>query len=305
MSETDAPEAAPTCYRHTDRETYVRCTRCDRYICPDCMNDAAVGFQCPECVREGNKSVRQAQTVFGGRADSGLDVTKVLIGLNVLAFVVQLATIEFETGYFMRPQELAHRGEYYRMVTSAFLHDRRMLLHIAFNMYALLAIGSQIERLLGPVRYLTLYAVAAIGGSVATYVFVHPLQPSLGASGAIFGLFGAFFVFARRLRGDTSQILMMIGINLAIGFTFRGYINNYAHIGGLVAGGVVAFAFAHAPKGPRRANIQFGGAALVLAALVVATVARTGYLREKTVYVETGDNRRNESAASVAGTPSR
>ena len=311
MSETEAPEeASPTCYRHRDRETYVRCTRCDRPICPDCMNTASVGFQCPECVREGNKTVRQARTVFGGRVGAEGTVTKVLIAINVIAFVAQLASDDVTDRFVMATSLVAYQDEYYRMITSAFLHSPSFLLHIAFNMYALLAVGSQLERLLGAARYLVLYLVAAIGGSVASLLFIPPfeqtenglaLTSSLGASGAVFGLFGAFFVVARKLQADTSQILVMIGINLALGFTLQG-INNYAHMGGLVAGAAVAYAFAHAPGGPRRALYQYGGAALVLLALVVASAWKVNDLRGQSVL---GGNVASASATSVAGAPSR
>lgn len=286
----ETTEAAPTCYRHPGRETYVRCTRCDRPICPDCMHAASVGFQCPECVKEGNKTVRQARTVFGGRVAADANVTKVLIGLNVLAFLAQLGSAAFTDDFAMVPVRVAFGGEYHRMLTSAFLHDPSFLLHIAFNMYALLAFGSQVERLLGSARYLALYLVAAFGASVATLWFLDPLAvtrdgavvvtSSLGASGAVFGLFGAYFVMARKLRADTSQLVVLIVINLAIGFAGRGYINNSAHIGGLVVGAAVAYGFAHAPRGPRQAALQFGAAAGILALLVAATLVRANALRQ-------------------------
>lgn len=308
MTETDGPatvEAAPTCYRHPDRETYVRCTRCDRPICPDCMNTAAVGFQCPECVREGNKSIRQARTVFGGRVGTDANVTKVLIALNVVMFVAQLANRDVTRDLLMLPFAVAFGGEWYRTLTSAFLHDTGFLLHIGFNMYALLAFGSQLERLLGGVRYIVLYLVAALGGSVATYLFMNPLGGSLGASGAVFGLFGAAFVLGRKLRTDTSQIVFLIAINLAIGFAARGYINNYAHVGGLVTGAAVAFAYAHAPRGPRQAWMQLGGAALIAVALLTAMAWRTADLKGQGPEAVIEESVRNDSAASAAEVPSR
>ena len=276
MTET---EAAPTCYRHPGRETYVRCTRCDRPICPDCMNTASVGFQCPDCVREGNKSIRQARTVFGGRVGADANATKVLIGLNVICFVAQLASGMFTVDYAMHGILVA-RGEYHRMITSAFLHDPDFLLHIGFNMYALLAFGSQVERLLGAARYVVLYLVAALGGSVATLFFVNAWIPSIGASGAVFGLFGAYFVLARTLRADTSQILLLIGINLAIGFAAGGYINNWAHIGGLVVGAAVAFVYTQVPRGKSQAAAQFGGAAVVAAVLAGLAFVQAGDIRQ-------------------------
>ena len=277
MSETT--EAAPTCYRHADRETYVRCTRCDRPICPDCMNTAAVGFQCPECVREGNKTVRQARTTFGGRVGEDANVTKALIGICVVAFVVQLASTKFTIDYAANGIAIAN-GDYHRLVTSAFLHSPDFLLHIGFNMYALLAFGSQVERLLGGVRFLLLYLVSALGGSVMSLAFSSPYDFALGASGAVFGLFGAYFVMARKLRGDTSQIVVLIVINLAIGFAAGGYIDNWAHIGGLVTGAAIAVVYTQVPRGKNQSLIQFGGVALVTVALVVAANVRAADLRQ-------------------------
>ena len=300
---TETTEAAPTCYRHQDRETYVRCTRCDRPICPDCMTTAAVGFQCPDCVREGNRTVRQARTVFGGRVGGDANVTKVLIGINVLAFVVQLASDQFTFDYAMVGLLVATDGDYYRMVTSAFLHDPSFLLHVAFNMYALLAFGSQVERLLGGARYLVLYLVAALGGSVASLLFVNPYVPSIGASGAVFGLFGAYFVMARKLRADTSQIVVLIAINLAIGFAAQGYINNWAHIGGLATGAAVAFVYTHVPRGPRQAVLQFAGAALIVAALAAAAVTRAADVRQDPGLPP--QDRFSLSTTSSTGAPSR
>jgi membrane associated rhomboid family serine protease len=237
------------------------------------MTAAAVGFQCPECIREGRKTVRQARTVFGGRVGADANVTKVLIGINVVAFVVQLSSHKFTVDYEMAGIAVAV-GEYYRLMTSAFLHSPDLLLHIGFNMYALFVFGSQVERLLGGARYLVLYLVAALGGSVATLLFLSPYQPSLGASGAVFGLFGAYFVMARTLRADTSQILVLVVINLAIGFAGNGFINNWAHIGGLLTGAAVAFVYTRVPRGKNQAVLQFTGAALLAVALSVTAVVK-------------------------------
>ena len=303
MTET-TEEAPPTCYRHPDRETYVRCTRCDRPICPDCMRTAAVGFQCVECVKEGAKTIRQARTTFGGRVGEDANASKVLVGLCVIAFIAQLANSDVTRDYGMFGLALMADGQYYRMITSAFLHDETFLLHIAFNMYALLAFGSQVERLFGASRFVLLYLVSALGGSVATLLFVSPYTLSIGASGAVFGLFGAFFVVARKLRADTSQILLLIGINLAIGFAAGGYINNAAHIGGLVVGAAVTFVYTRIPRGPQQALLQYSGAAAIAALLVVVAMVRTADLRQNPPPLP---NRSGASASitSVTGAPSR
>lgn len=320
MTETDdaaAPEeTAPTCYRHGDRETYVRCIRCDRPICPDCMTAASVGFQCPECVKEGNKSIRQARTVFGGRVVEDSTVVKVLIAINVVAFVAQLASATVTDDYAMEPYAVAYHGEFYRMLTSAFLHSPGFLLHIGFNMYALFAFGGHLERLLGPVRFLVLYVVAAFGGSVASLLFIEPvtftaladgrtqaiINTSIGASGAVFGLFGAYFVLARKLRADTSQILVLIGINLAIGFVGSRYINNWAHIGGLATGAAIAFVYASVPRGRWRTAVQFTGVAAVAALLVVVATVKVADLRQEPDPFRSPPR---AAATSVTGAPSR
>jgi membrane associated rhomboid family serine protease len=300
----DATEVAPTCYRHADRETYVRCTRCDRPICPECMNEAAVGFQCPECVRQGAKTVRQARTVFGGRVGADANVTKALIGLNVIAFVAQLASGKVTDDYAMWGAGLFQNGEYYRLITSAFLHDPQFVFHIGFNMYALLAFGSQVERLLGGARFLVLYLVAALGGSVLTYLFFDPYGVSIGASGAVMGLLGAFFVMARRLRADTSQILMIIGLNAVIGFVGRGYINNYAHAGGFLTGAAVAYVYTRVPRGKSQAALQFAGAALIAVLLCVVTVVKTADLRHNPP-PPPPDTEQSALTTSGTGAPSR
>ena len=273
------PEVAtsPTCYRHPDRETWVRCTRCERPICPDCMKDAAVGFQCPECVAEGNKTVREARTTFGGRVSGNTAaVTKVLLGLNIAIFVLQLATDgEITDRYKSFGYAIALGDEYYRLMTAAFLHAG--VLHIAFNMYCLFLVGPPLEATLGRARYLTLYLLAAVGGSAASYVFSSPGVSGVGASGAIFGLFGAYLVVARRLNADARSIATVVGINLVLGFVIPN-IDWRAHIGGLVVGAAVGAAFAYAPTGPRRALLGYGASALVGLGLVAAVLLRTAAL---------------------------
>jgi membrane associated rhomboid family serine protease len=288
---TEPPAATPgdaeatTCYRHPDREAHVRCTRCNRRICPDCMIEASVGFQCPECVREGNANVRKARTTFGGSlSDNAGYVTKVLIGLNVAVYVLQQASASFTErfdliGAFPPPPNVAFEGvadgQYYRLLTAAFMHGG--LLHIAFNMYALFLFGPPLEAALGRVRFTVLYLVAAVGGSAVSYTFNAPNQPSLGASGAVFGLLGAFFVVNRRLGRDNSGLLVLVAINLAIAFVPHTNIDWHAHVGGLLTGALTALAFAYAPSS-RRTLVQAGGAVVVLLLIVSLIVWRTAEL---------------------------
>ena len=263
------------CYRHPDREAHVRCVRCERRICPACMVPASVGFQCPECVKEGNKSVREARTVFGGRVagDPGW-VSKALIVANVAAFVVQQTSDRF-TLRFLDQGFAVSSVEYYRMLTAAFLHGG--VVHLLVNMYALYLFGPQLEAALGRLRFTVLYLVSAVGGSAVSYAFASPLQQSLGASGAVFGLLGAFLVVNRRLNRDNSVVWTLLAMNLVLGFVLP-RIDWRAHLGGLVVGAMVAAAIAYAPK-ERRVLVQAGGI-LVTLLLVVAVIAwRTADLR--------------------------
>jgi len=291
ISATSGPTAAPpTCYRHRDRETYLSCSRCGRPICPDCMTPAAVGQQCPECIGEARRGTPAARTALGGRISvhAGI-ITRVLIGLNALAFLAQSTVAGFtDRGEMVAGPVLGRfpdgggssqlhgvaTGEYYRLLTSAFLHAG--LLHIAFNMFALFLIGTQLEQLLGSGRFLTLYLLSALGGNVFGYLLAPANQPSIGASGAVFGLFGALFIVGRRLSVDVSQIAVLIGINLVLTFVVSG-IDWRGHIGGLLTGAVLAYAYAYAPRQHRDA-VAIGASLAVAAVLVVLVVLRTASL---------------------------
>ena len=273
---TDAvPEGSattvPTCYRHGDRETYLRCSRCDRPVCPECMRPAPVGQHCLECLREGQRSTPVARTTFGGRISGRPGaVTATLITLNVLIFLVQLTDRSLADRFAVFPPAVAG-GEYYRLITAAFLHGG--VLHLAFNMYVLYVVGVQLESALGRGRYLTLYLVSALGGSTLSYLLSPLNVAGVGASGAIFGLFGAMLVVARRLSLDTSGIVTVLAINLAITFLFPD-IDWRAHIGGLVTGAVLAAALAYTPRRWRTA-VAVAAPLVLVAVLGVVILARS------------------------------
>ena len=277
------PGVPPVCFRHPGRETYVSCVRCGRYACPDCLRSAPVGQQCVECIREGQRRVPRATTVFGGRVTDGTVLTWVLVAINVAVYVGEVADRKLIDYFAMIGRAVdpalggqvigVGAGEWYRLITAAFLHQAPVPLHILFNMWALVIVGPPLERLLGRTRFLTLYLLSALGGSVLFYLIGPPAQLSLGASGAIFGLFGAYFVVSRRLRVDTRGILFLIVINLVISFTIPD-IAWQAHIGGLVTGSAVMAAYAYAPRS-QRLLIQAGASAAVLALLVIGVVLRT------------------------------
>ncbi|CAM5512878.1 rhomboid family intramembrane serine protease [Streptomyces chartreusis] len=279
-------QSLPGCYRHPDRETGIRCTRCERPICPECMVSASVGFQCPDCVRGGSgtghaPSAAQPRTIAGGTiaADPRL-LTKILIGINLAVFIAVQTSDRLLSDLVLvgtwppapfSPTQGVAEGEWWRLVTSMFTHEA--IWHIAFNMLSLWWLGGPLEAALGRVRYLALYFCSGLAGSALTYLLAGPSSASLGASGAIFGLFGATAVLMRRLQYDMRPIIALLVINLI--FTFGwGNIAWQAHIGGLVAGVVIGYAMVHAPR-ERRALVQYGTCALVLAVVVLMTVLRT------------------------------
>lgn len=285
---SDSVESVPHCYRHPDRETYIRCTRCNRPICPECMRPAAVGFHCPDDVAAGRRTQRQVRTAFGGRPTSGALVTYVLVGLNVLAYLVERANVTTVVdGYALIPGPASTfqgdvvgvaTGQYYRLITAAFLHSPSSLLHILFNMVALYSLGPALEQVLGHLRFLALYIVSALGGTAASYVFLPPNGTSLGASTAIFGLFAAYIVLGIRQRLDIRPMLVLLGLNLAIGFVPGLNVDWHGHLGGLLAGGLMMAGLAFAPSGSRRALVQVASSLAVLALVVVAVALRTAAL---------------------------
>jgi membrane associated rhomboid family serine protease len=287
MSDPSAPTAGtiPHCYRHPDRETYISCQRCGKPICPDCMRQASVGFQCPDCVREANATVRRPRTAFGGRVRPGAAyVTITLIAINVVFWVIANAT-GGQGGDFVTKMELwtdpqapyykaqgiegVAQGAYWQLITSTFLHVA--VLHILLNMVGLWIFGSFLESQLGRWRYLALYLLSGLAGSVAVYLLTAPnAAPSLGASGAVFGLFGAALLVLLRQRADVSQLILLLGLNLVITFTASN-IAWQAHLGGLAAGLILGAGFAYAPRKQRQ--LIHVGLVVLLAIVCVAAVA--------------------------------
>ena len=237
-----------------------------------------MGFQCPDCVHEGQASVRQPVTPAG----APVTVTPPYVAYALIAINLAVFGYEFLTGidqaannWGMYPPAVAS-GEFYRLLTSAFLHGS--LLHIGFNMFVLYSIGPQVERALGHVRFAVLYLLAALGGAVASYVFSPDNTVSVGASGAIFGLMGALVIAGPRLGYDVRQVLILIAINIAIGFAPGGGIDWRAHLGGLVTGAAVAAVFVYAPKSSQ-VLWQILGALAILGVLVIVTMWRTAALQ--------------------------
>jgi membrane associated rhomboid family serine protease len=242
------------------------------------MTAASVGFQCPECIREGRKTVRQARTIAGARVTADSPITRILLAINVGIFLLVYVNAGGHDvilrNLVMSPGDIALRHEYYRLITSVFLHQA--IWHIGFNMYALMMLGDQVERVLGRWRYLSLYLAAGLAGDAASYFFGHAV--SLGASGAIFGLFGALFVIMKRVGADMSRIIGILVLNLFIAFAVPN-IDWHAHLGGLIAGAVITAGFIYVGRGGSRSAVHAAVVAVVVALTVGAIVVRTDQLR--------------------------
>jgi membrane associated rhomboid family serine protease len=218
--------------------------------------------------------VRQARTIAGGAIHGDpMLVTKILVAVNVVFFGLQLLTDDRITNRFaMQGLAVALEGEWWRLMTSAFLHTG--ITHLLLNMLALWFVGATVEPRLGRWRYLTVYLLSALGGSVLSYVLDSPFQASVGASGAVFGLFGALFVLMLRLRFDVRGLIAIIAINVVIGFIPGFNINWRAHLGGLLVGALLTAVMVYAPQ-RSRLWMSIGASAAVFAVCVAATVWRT------------------------------
>ncbi len=293
----------PTCYRHPGRESYIRCQRCEKTICPDCMRDAAVGFHCPDCVAEGARTTRQGRTAYGGvRSGNPALTSMVLIGLNAAVFVAVVASGGLagrlidrfalmlgsrcdpigQSGYFPRvPNEAScvtdvggtwvigvADGAVWQLVTSMFTHVE--IWHIGFNMLALWFLGPQLELAIGRVRFLALYLLSGLAGAAMVVWLTGSQVQTFGASGAIFGLMGALLVVVVKVGGNVSTIAGWLLINAVITITFPN-ISWQGHLGGFLGGALIAAVIAYAPR-RRRGTWQLAGI-VTIGLLVVALIA--------------------------------
>lgn len=292
---TPAPEAettSQTCYRHPDRPSFIHCQRCGRTICPQCQTQAAVGVQCPECVREGRQQVAASRpgllTRLIGNGTTPL-VTYGLIALCVVIYLGQwLSAGALTNAWVLNPSLIASQP--WRLITSAFLHSTSFIPHLLLNMYALFIFGPALERFLGRVRFLALYLVGALGGSLGVVLlyqlavatngasakwFDGFLAPStaLGASGAIFALMGALLVLRKVMGLRLTQILIIVVANVAFGFIAPG-IAWQAHLGGLAVGAAIAAIYLTTRRSEQKARqiVSVLGIVAVLAVILLACV---------------------------------
>ncbi|KZE93821.1 Rhomboid protease GluP [Agromyces sp. NDB4Y10] len=273
-----APERESFCYRHPDRQSFVLCQRCGRTICGECQTPAPVGVICPECMREQRATAPRTKPAVLTRARSAAErgapvVTYSIIGVTLVVFVLQLIPGLAVT------ERLAYAGVYsvpgnlepWRMLSVLLVHSRDLIFHVALNMYTLWIFGQLLEGVLGRWRFLALYLISGFAGSVAVLWLADPLTGVVGASGAIFGLMGAFLVIQRRLGGNATQLLILVGINLVIGFVPGFNISWQAHLGGLIGGALVGLIYVETRKRDQR-GLQVGLLAALVAVLVVLSL---------------------------------
>lgn len=293
---TRTPPTTVPCYRHPDRPTGVRCTRCDRPICPACMVQAPVGFQCPTCVEEAREAFRAggggpvAVRTSGARAGSPPPATRALLVVLVAAFAIQMVVGQSEQALVregaLQPYLIA-AGEWWRLLTAMFLHAG--LLHIAFNGYALFAFGGIVESLFGSRRFVGIYLVTGFLASVTSYAFGPLNAVGVGASGAIFGVFGAFVAWSFRRRRTPQGMASLrwaatlIALNALIAIGVR-TIDWRAHLGGLLAGVVVGWSLEGFGGGTLRRWSPLLGTGAALAVGVVVFAMRTAEIRALDIF---------------------
>jgi membrane associated rhomboid family serine protease len=263
----------------------VLCQRCGRTVCPECQVQAAVGVHCVDCARANRPVQPKSRLVTAFRSTSTVPVvTYSIIAVTVVMFVLQslpligapiTQALQYAGAYTQPNSGFANAPiQPWRMLTSVFLHGG--IFHILFNMYALFIFGRLLEQMLGRWRFLALYLLAGFGGSVAVDLLAPSGQAVIGASGAIFGLMGAFFAIQRRLGSNSTQLLILVGINLVIGFIPGFNISWQAHIGGLITGALIG-AIYFATRRIDQKNTQILLLVAVGVGLIALTVARAQF----------------------------
>ena len=285
-SGADRTPAGPSvCPRHPDREAYVKCQRCGRLTCPECQRPAAVGIQCVDCVNKSARAHPTAKTIFGGRVTDGRPVvTYTLVGICLVIYLLQRVDPSITARFAFLPA--LGWSEPWRFITAAFLHSPSTYFHVLINMFALWSLGQYLEPLLGRARFAALYLISGVGGQVSVALLAGSptidklnagidggwLTPVVGASGAIFGVFGALLVLNRHLGRSSSALYLTLAVNAAFGFLYPG-ISWQAHLGGFVTGIVCAAAIVFFRRQGVR-HLVWAALGGVFALLVVVAVAK-------------------------------
>ncbi|PWH07296.1 rhomboid family intramembrane serine protease [Brachybacterium endophyticum] len=288
---------APVCPRHPDRVSYVRCKRCGRPACGDCQRPAPVGMLCVDCERELGAQQRSAspRNMAGGRMGSATPfLTYGVIGICVALFLGQTLIPGGAVEQALIYAPVRTLAMPWTMITSGFLHGG--IFHLLLNMYAMYLVGTHLERTLGHWRFGAIFLLSLFAGHVAVLLFADPtasswVAPTLGASGGIFGMFGTLFIVNRRMGAETTQILVLIALNLVITFTIPN-ISWQGHLGGLVMGtAVTAAMFALRPKaspGADRGALAKRSAALHAGVLVLGLALCLAIIALKVVLAPSG-----------------
>lgn len=277
------------CYRHPDRQSFVLCQRCMRTICPECQTQAAVGVICPECMNADRKSRTPAQKKaarrWGGSGGATMAMTrsgKPLVTYALLAVTSFIGLVQLIPGLkgpitqalafyapYLYPNLFGLAFEPWRLITVLFVHGS--FIHLALNMLALWMLGQSLEPMLGRARFLALYLISGLGGSVMV-ACIAPGNPTVGASGAIFGLMAALLIIGRHIGANVTGLLVILGINFAFGL-FVGNISWQAHLGGVVVGALVALIYTRTKRREQRKwQIALLAALVVLLIVIVAFV---------------------------------
>ncbi len=271
-------QTVPTCYRHPDRITGLSCTTCGKSICVECSLDASVGQKCPECAApKGRTKLVSARQSFGGPSFQTAPVSFTIMAVTAAIFVMGLLSPDVDRWLFQtfaQANFLVAAGEWWRIFTAALLHGGVM--HILFNMYALYLFGPRLEQQVGSPAFAAIYVATAGTGGMVSYAFGDIGQVSIGASGAIFGLLGAWMFVAWKMRGTPggramfNQLGILLAINLALPLFVRG-IDWRAHVGGLVGGVLIAWLWSVLAVGrpnARRIRTVIAGAVAIAAAII-------------------------------------
>lgn len=283
----------PVCYRHPSRETGVSCSNCGRPICPDCMTPTSVGMRCPECASDRTKVHRMPRRAPGATSFSDAllhdprtwSMTHILIFINVVVFLWELGTgvslsgsndhgWVLTHGWLAGPYLTDGYHQYWRLLTSGFIHES--ILHIGMNMLSLWFVGRSLEPAIGKTYFAAVYFTSLLAGSFGVLLFT-PDSPALGASGAIFGIFGALIMLAhsRRIPLWQSGMLPMLIFNLVFTLTVPG-VSIGAHVGGLVAGCITGKIVVEYGEKRNRRDLVLAGCVAVAVISVIGALAVAG-----------------------------
>ena len=231
------------CINHASEETYVRCSRCENYICTNCMRPASIGYQCPVCASDSTPVIKGVSRNRFIPNQKNTPVTKFLSVTLIVVYVAQFLLGDTLIANFALFAPSVANGKWWLLITAGFLHGS--IIHLLFNVYILWVLGSQLENIVGKTKFIMIYFGSLLGGSLASYLFSPFGSYSIGASGAIFGLMGAMLVVGRKRNLDISQITTLVVINVVIGFVLSG-IDWRAHLGGLAAGAFITWVLINA-----------------------------------------------------------